>query len=343
MSPITPPCTVTRAPRPIVTWSARPAWPARNTSSSTCVLPAMPAWPAMRQRAPIRQLWPICTRLSIFVPAAAVDGGIRADLDVVADDAAPYLRDLARQLPALAGHVAEPIRPKPHAGVQDDPTSHDRPAVAHDVRQELHVVTQLDAVPQHAPGADAHVPPQPHAATQHHVRADRHRLLPLNPGADHRGPVDPGLPRGLGIEHRNNREQGHVRIAHQHAARGTFRRLLNEIRFAEHDGRARPLKILEIASGGKKRQIVGTGPVERRDARHGRVRRADQLTVREGRDLARAQAPRGAGPGPALPAALRLLPVAHGLGALYLDCFSRSITLLVISRLGSTARNTLLF
>src|SRR2546421_7116750 len=277
------------------------------------------------------------------VNAAAVDGRVRTDLHVVADDAAPHLRDLARQLAALARHVAEAIRPEPHAGVQDDPASHDRPAVADHLGQELHVVTQLDAVPQHAPGADAHVPPQPHAATQHHVRADRHRLLPLNPGADHRGPVDPGLPRGLGIEHRNNREQGHVRIAHQHAARGTFRRLLNEIRFAEHDGRARPLKILEIASGGKKRQIVGTGPVERRDARHGGVRRAEQLTVCQGRDVAGAQAPGGARAGSAVPAALRLLPVAHGLGAPYLDCFSRSITLLVTSRLGSTARNTLLF
>src|SRR5216117_3069870 len=68
MSPITPPCTVTRAPRPIVTWSASPAWPARKTSSSTWVLPAIPAWPAMRQRAPMRQLCPICTRLSILVP-----------------------------------------------------------------------------------------------------------------------------------------------------------------------------------------------------------------------------------------------------------------------------------
>src|SRR5205807_3592245 len=121
------------------------------------------------------------------VHAAAVDGGTRPGLDGVADDAAPYLRDLARQLPALAGHVAEPIRPKPHPGVQDDPISHDRPAVAYHVGQELHVVTQLDAVPQHAPGADAHVPPEPHAATQHRVRADRHRLLPHGPGADHRG------------------------------------------------------------------------------------------------------------------------------------------------------------
>ena len=50
----------------------------------------------------------------------------------------------------------------------------------------------------------------------------------------------------------------------------------------------------------------------------------------------------GAGVGSALPAALRQLPVAHGLGAPYLGCFSRSITLAVTSRLGSTARKTLL-
>src|SRR5207302_2058944 len=152
------------------------------------------------------------------VHAAPVDGGIRADLDVVADDAASDLGHFARQLAALPRDVAEPIRPEPHAGVQDDPVSHHRPAVAHYVGQQLHVVTQLDAVAQHAPGADPHVPTQPHAATQHHVGADGHGLLPHDPRADHGGPVDPGLPCGLGIEHRDDREQRHVRIAHQHAA-----------------------------------------------------------------------------------------------------------------------------
>jgi len=186
------------------------------------------------------------------VHAAAVDGRIRADLDVVADDAASDLGDFARQLAALAGHVAEPIRPEPHAGVQDDPVPHYRPAVTHHVGQQLHVVAELDAVAQHAPGADPHVAPQPHGATQHRVGADGHGLLPHDARADHRRPVDSGLPGGLGVQHRDDREQRLVRIAHQHAARGTVRRLVSEIRFAEHDGRARPLKILEIASGGKK-------------------------------------------------------------------------------------------
>src|SRR5437660_600368 len=249
------------------------------------------------------------------IHAAAIDGRVGADLDVVADDAAPHLRDLARPPPALARHVAETVRPEPHPGVQDDPVSHHGPAVAHHVGQQLHVVPQLDVVPQHARRADPYVPTQPHAATQHRVGADRHGLLPHHAGADHRGAVDARLPDWLRIEHRNDRQQRHVRIAHEHAASGTFRGLLNEIRFAEHDGRARPLKILEIAPGGKKRQVVRTGPVQGRDARHGHVRRAHQLAIRERRDVAGAQAPDG--PGSAFPAAFRLWPVAHGLGALF--------------------------
>src|SRR2546421_2026791 len=112
------------------------------------------------------------------VHAAAVDGGIRAHLDVVADDAAPDLGDLARQLAALAGNKAEAIRPEPHAGGQDDPVPHHRTAVAHHVRQQLHIVAQLDAVAQHTAAADPHGAAQPHGATQHRVGADGHGLLP---------------------------------------------------------------------------------------------------------------------------------------------------------------------
>src|SRR5256886_454114 len=83
------------------------------------------------------------------VHAAAVDGGIRADLDVVTEGAAPDRRVLARQRAALPRHVADPTRPEPPASVQDDPVPHPRPAVAHHMGQQLHVVTQLDAVAQH--------------------------------------------------------------------------------------------------------------------------------------------------------------------------------------------------
>jgi len=67
--------------------------------------------------------------------------------------------------------------------------------------------------------------------------------------------VNPGLPGRLGVEDRDDREQRHVRVAHDDAARGsptTGGILRHQIGLAEHDRRARLLKILEIALRGKK-------------------------------------------------------------------------------------------
>src|SRR5881628_1824203 len=260
MSPITPPCTVTRAPRPIVTWSASPAWPARKTSSSTWVLPAIPAWPAMRQRAPMRQLCPICTRLSILVPGPTTVSStlprsivVLAPIHVVPDDAATHLGNLARHLAVLPRDVAEAVRAESHARVQNDAVAHDRAAVAHHLRQQLDVVAELHAVSQHGRGADPHVLAEAHAPAEHRVGTDRHRLLPDDAFADHRRPVDPRPPGRLGIEHGDDREQRDVGIAHHHPARRPRARVVrHEVRLAEHDGRARLLKILEIALRGKK-------------------------------------------------------------------------------------------
>src|SRR5256886_15692930 len=93
--------------------------------------------------------------------------------------------------------------------------------------------------------------------------------------------------------------------------------------------------------GEKKWEGAGPGPIRRRDAGDGPAGGAQEPAVREGSDLARADASRGACPPPAgFPAArcaFRRRPAAHGLGAPYFACFSRSITLGVISRLGSAA------
>ena len=70
--------------------------------SSTRTEPAMPTCAMIRHSRPMRTLCAICTRLSIFVPgaddrvvdAAAVDRRVRADLDVVLDDAAADMRNL---------------------------------------------------------------------------------------------------------------------------------------------------------------------------------------------------------------------------------------------------------
>src|SRR5256885_282947 len=86
---------------------------------------------------------------------------------------------------------------------------------------------------------------------------------------------------------------------------------------------------------------VGPGSSRGRAAGARRVGGANEPAFREGGDLAGADASRGAWPPPAgFPAArcaFRRRPAAHGLGVPYFACFSRSITLGVISRLGSAA------
>jgi hypothetical protein len=61
-----------RAPRmarsPMCTWSRTPHWPAITTHSPVEVLPATPTCEQIMLSGPMRQLWAICTRLSIFVP-----------------------------------------------------------------------------------------------------------------------------------------------------------------------------------------------------------------------------------------------------------------------------------
>src|SRR6266550_3963756 len=242
------------------------------------------------------------------VNAAPVYCRIGSDLHIVADDATAHLRHLARHLAVLPRDVAESIRAEPDSGVQDDAAAHDRAAVAHDVRQELHVVAQLHAVPQHRGRADAHVLAEPYAPAEHRVGTDRHRLLPHDPRSDHRRPMDSRLPGGLGVEHGDHREQRDVRVPHHHAASGPRRATLrDEVRLAEHDGRARPLQVLEIALRSKKREIVGAGTIEWRHAGDAHVGGADEPAVREGGDLAGADAPRGA-PHPTSPASAARSP-----------------------------------
>src|SRR6266571_5350027 len=58
------------------------------------------------------------------VHAAAVDARVRADLDVVPDEAAPHVRDLPVPPAGLAGDVAEPIAAQHRAGVHEIGRAH---------------------------------------------------------------------------------------------------------------------------------------------------------------------------------------------------------------------------
>ena len=129
-----------------------------------------------------------------IIHATAVDARVGPDLDVVPDEAAPHVRNLAVRLAACAGDVAESIAAEHDARVHDDAFPERGPGVQRHARIELRVVTDRDAVTQNAAGADAHVAAELNAGTDDHVRTDLDRLLPGRAAAhDGRG-VHTGLP-----------------------------------------------------------------------------------------------------------------------------------------------------
>ena len=70
-----------------------PTCPPRIAPEPTVELPEIPVCAAITTFSPSFTLWPMCTRLSIFVPGAddgvfqspAVDGDVGADVDMIAD------------------------------------------------------------------------------------------------------------------------------------------------------------------------------------------------------------------------------------------------------------------
>ena len=129
-----------------------------------------------------------------IIHATAVDARVGPDLDVVPDEAAPDVRNLAVRLAIFAWDVAESVAAEYDARVHDDAFPERGPGVQRHARKELRVVTDRDAVTQNAAGGDAHVAAELHAGTDDHVRTDLHRLLPGRAAAhDGRG-MHTGLP-----------------------------------------------------------------------------------------------------------------------------------------------------
>ncbi len=103
---------ITTVAAEMCTWSASVEVAERSSPPPPIVqcapmraLPAMPTQPAIAVCAPMRTLWPIWIRLSSLTPSldhgvverAAVDAGVGADLDVVAD---AHARRAARSSPS---------------------------------------------------------------------------------------------------------------------------------------------------------------------------------------------------------------------------------------------------
>src|SRR5206468_6658262 len=179
------------------------------------------------------------------VHTAAVDARVRADLDVVPDQAPADVRDLAVRLAALPGDVAEPIAPQHRAGVDDHALAQGRARVERDARVELRVLADRHAVAEHAARADADVAPELHLAAETGVRTDGDRPLPGRSPPDDGRRMDAGFPDGLRIQDGKHDQQRGVRLGNDDARFGSARRGF-ERRSDENHGRAGALKVGDV-------------------------------------------------------------------------------------------------
>src|SRR5206468_2417101 len=99
------------------------------------------------------------------VDAPAIDRRVRADLDVVLDDAATDVRNLV--VSSVPIHVAESVGAEPRTGVHDHALAHDRPAVRSRRRIEMTIARDL------------------HALSDHHMRVDGDAIADLRAITDH--------------------------------------------------------------------------------------------------------------------------------------------------------------
>src|SRR5881628_2231491 len=129
-----------------------------------------------------------------IVHTAPVDARVRPDLDVIPDETAPDVRNLAVRLAVLAGDVAETVAAKDRARVHDHPFAERRARVERDAGIELRVIADGDAVPEHARRPDAYVAPELHLMPDDGMRPDRDRLLPRRLAADDRRRMDARFP-----------------------------------------------------------------------------------------------------------------------------------------------------
>ena len=123
-------------------------------------LPATPTQPAIAVCLPIWQLWPIWIWLSSLTPSSMTVsakaprsiGGVRADLDVVADDDAAGLRNLDPDA-GLAGE-AEAVAADDRTRMHDAARADDALAMEGDVREEMGVLADHASRPIKRPLLD---------------------------------------------------------------------------------------------------------------------------------------------------------------------------------------------
>ena len=198
------------------------------------------------------------------VDAPPIDRGVRADLDIISNDASPDVRNF-HMLP-VPMHVAEPIRRDPGSGVDDDALAEHRPGIDGGARVDMRMCADL------------------RSRIHGHVRVERHAITDLRsfandgigsdpdgrskvcPPPDDRRGADAWLAHRRAIQARDETEEGLMGPLDDDPRVGTSPTRFREVRGDEYHPRPRQFQELGILGRREKAQFGGLGAVERSDA-----------------------------------------------------------------------------
>src|SRR5579875_413823 len=192
---------------------------------------------------------------------AAVDGGVGADLDVVADDHPAELRHLDEGF--LIGREAEAVLAEPRAGIDAHTVAYQAVADA-GVGADAHVVAEHHARADHRVGADQAAPAELGVVADHRVGFDAAAFAEVDGRIDHRRGGDARKRRRIGIESLRRERVAAIGLR-RHQQRDSRRRGAREIGMDDAGAGAGVAEAVDVFAVVEEAQLVGACDVERRD------------------------------------------------------------------------------
>lgn len=202
---------------------------------------------------------------------AAIDGRIRADFDIVIEDAPSDLGDLS--VHPTVEDVSETVHPDTRSGMEDHPIPQDRPGIEGHMRVDDDILPDSRIPPDHRVSSDPRAVPDYRTTFEDSVRADVNLPAETHPPSEDDCRMDRGLLSHLRMEEVEENREGTVRVLHHEARTGVpFEAMAEIVRHEEGSGSAPP-KIGEIPEVSEQSELRLSGKPEWSDPPHLEVRR----------------------------------------------------------------------
>ena len=210
------------------------------------------------------------------VDAPAIDRRVRADLDVVPNNAAAHLRKL--HVRALSKHVPKAIAADAHAAMQCAPRTDDTVRVHGDMRKEAALRSNRAARFDNAMRTDPRARPNLHVFADHRIRVHSHAVTQTRRWRHNRGRMHAGH-HGVRLKMQgNDREQRVVRVRDHHSCR-TRAGMVRKVGRHDDNAGARRGELRAVLRRCEKTHIVAFRAVERCHAAHARAGRTNHATA----------------------------------------------------------------